>query len=77
VETIYRALATGRYAAEWLPEFLLQYDQIISEQGEEAALEWALYELAGSIQPALVGRLMRLVRVAYKAWKLYKLLARN
>jgi hypothetical protein len=69
---LYRRLAAGRYAVEWLPEFLILFDQIVGEDGEEAAVDWALRELMLSLRPSLAVRIERVLRFVYRVWKTYQ-----
>ena len=71
VSRLYSWLAYGRYASEWLPEFLIRYEQILDENGEEQALEWAMQELLATLRPAAAARIYRFVRLIHLAWKLY------
>jgi hypothetical protein len=66
------ALAAGRYAVEWLPEFLILFDQIVDEDGEEAAFDWALRELMLSLKPSLAVRIERALRFVHRVWKIYQ-----
>ena len=77
VANVYRLLAAGRFSARWLPEFLILYDLYVLEEGEEAANNWALKELALSIKPALALRFLGLFRLVFKAWEIYRKIARD
>ena len=72
ITQLYRCLAAGRYAVQWLPEFLVLFDQIVSEEGEQAAFEWALRELVLSLKPSVAVRIVRIFRFIYRAWKTYR-----
>ncbi len=74
---IYKLLAAGRYASNWLPEFLISYQEILEASGEQAAIEWALKELSLSLQPAVSLRVYRAIRLIYWGWKLYEKVARG
>jgi hypothetical protein len=74
--SLYNLLAGGRYAAYWLPEFLVCYQELLEKDGEEAAVQWAIKELATSLRPALSIRAYRVFRVIYFGWRLYQRLAR-
>ena len=71
VSRLYGWLSYGRYASDWLPEFIICYQQILDQDGEEQALEWALQELLRTLKPAAAARIYRLVRLIHWAWKLY------
>lgn len=73
---LYNMLAGGRYAAYWLPEFLVCYQEIIEKDGEEAAVQWAIKELATSFWPTLSIRAYQVFRFIYCGWRLYERLAR-
>jgi hypothetical protein len=72
VTQLYRCLAAGRYAVEWLPEFLILFDQIVDKDGEEAAFDWALRELLLSLKPSLAVRIERAIRFVHRVWKIYR-----
>jgi hypothetical protein len=74
---IYGTLATGRYAVFWLPEFLTLYWQIVHEEGEEKAAQWAIRELQLSLKPSTALRIYRLFRFASYAWRIYLRFARD
>jgi hypothetical protein len=75
VTTAYRLLAAGRYAYTWLQEFFILYEEILKEEGEQAAHDWAIRELLLTIKPSVAVRIYRLLRVAYLAWQAYRKLA--
>jgi hypothetical protein len=77
VAQLYSFLAGGRYSAYWLTEFMVRYHEILETSGEEAAVEWAMSELALSVGPALSIRAYRLIRLVYLSWRLYERLAGN
>jgi hypothetical protein len=70
VRLFYRYLAAGRYAAEWLPELLVFYDQMVAEDGEDAAFNWAVKELALFIKPSIAARMLWILRFAHRVWKI-------
>jgi hypothetical protein len=74
---VYRLLAVGKYAAIWVPEFLILYEQIMLEQGHDKAQEWALEELLQSIRPSIALRVYRIIRILYLGWKAYRKMARD
>jgi hypothetical protein len=75
VTKAYRFLAAGRYALIWLPEFLILYDIVVKEEGEQEARDWAIRELSISIRHSLAVRVYRLLRVGYLAWQAYRKVA--
>jgi hypothetical protein len=75
--TVFRVLAAGKYAALWVPEFLHLYEQIVREEGEGGAFNWALREIGYSIKPSLALRVYRVLRVVYLGWKAYRKVARD
>jgi hypothetical protein len=68
---VYELLATGRYARDWLPEFLIGFAEIFENQGEDAATRWALEELTRSFGPSVNHRIYRLVRIIRLALRFY------
>jgi hypothetical protein len=72
VTAVYNALAAGRYAAEWLPEYLELYQDMVELEGEDAALAWASGELLRSFKPAMAARALWILRAALAAWKVYR-----
>lgn len=71
----YRILATGRYAAYWLPELYRLYDAYIDSEGQTAADEWMVRELLESVSPSIALRLYRVVRFLHFVWRFYRKLA--
>lgn len=72
---LYRYLAAGRYATQWLPELLILYDQMVVEDGEDAAFNWAVNELALVIKPSIAARMLWILRLAHGIWKTYRMIA--
>jgi hypothetical protein len=72
VTIAYKALAAGRYAAEWLPEFLILYDTVVVEEGDDAAHDWAIGEFKRSLRPASAARALWILRLARVIWKVYR-----
>lgn len=72
VRIVYRTLAAGRYAVYWLPELLILYDLIVSEEGKEAADEQLMQELINAIGPSIGVRVYRVLRLFYSMWKAYR-----
>lgn len=69
VQHLFGLLATGRYAGEWVSEFVALYSQIASESGDEAANDWALKELFASLSPSIAARLLHLFRLGRAVWR--------
>jgi hypothetical protein len=76
-EYLYRSLAVGRYAVVWLPELVILYESILLEDGEDAAQDWLMKELALSISPSLTLRFFRLYRAARLVWIAYTKIANS
>lgn len=72
---LYQGLAAGRYAVQWLPELLRLYDAVVEDDGEEAAFDWLLRELALSMKPSLTVRALPILRLIYRVWKTYRRVA--
>jgi len=69
---LYRLIAAGRYAADWLPEFLYLYGIILSEEGEDAASEWVQRELLYSFKAGAQARFLWIIRLGYSIWRIYQ-----
>lgn len=68
---LYRLLAAGRYAAEWLPELLRLYNSILDEKGPDEARKWLLKELKLSVRFSIALRLAAIVHLIYRLWRTY------
>ncbi|KTR02289.1 hypothetical protein NS365_22020 [Aureimonas ureilytica] len=77
VTKIYQTLAVGRYALHWLPELLILYSIIQDEDGDEAAKDWLLKELALAVKPSMAHRLYLIYRVVSKLWDAFNKIARD
>jgi hypothetical protein len=75
VTRIYQKLAAGRYAAEWLVEFLIMYERMIQENGQEQADLWALEEIVLTLRPSIAYKAFKLLRMMYLGWKAYRRIA--
>jgi hypothetical protein len=75
VRQLYRCLAAGRYSAQWLPELLHLYDEMVMEEGEQAAFDWMLEELKLSLAPSAAVRVLPFLRFAHRVWKTYRRVA--
>jgi hypothetical protein len=72
VAAAYNMLAAGRYASEWLPEFLDYYDSMVEELGDKEAQNWARRELLQAPVWSGMARVLWILRTVYALWKVYK-----
>lgn len=77
IQKLYGLMAAGRYASEWLPEFLILYEMIAQEDGEDEAVDWVLRELSLTWRPSTVAHCMHIARIGYRAWRAYRRIARD
>lgn len=74
VTKLYRWLAVGRYAIEWLPELAILVELMLEETGEANMDSWLHRELANSVTPTLT---VRVLRTVYAVWKTFRLIWRS
>jgi hypothetical protein len=72
IEKSLKILSSGRYYADWWPEILEEYNNRLDSDGENSALTWLYEELLHSFQPGAVGRILWILRLAYRAYQFYQ-----
>lgn len=71
--TAFSWLSVGVFAEEWFGEFIISYEQIAEEEGEEAAIAWALQELSQAIGATSSRRIqlaLRFLKAIVRAYRL-------
>ncbi len=67
---LYRILAGGLWADEWVAELLEAFAEVLATEGEDAAHRWLTDELAHTVNP-------RLVLLAYRIFRLVLAMRRS
>jgi len=69
---LYRILAGGLWADEWVAEFLEAFATVLATEGEDAAHRWLTDEFAHTVNPRLVllgYRVIKLVLAMRRSFK--------
>lgn len=78
VQWVYqKVLSAGRYAPNWITEFLIAYEDVLQESGQDGANEWLLQELEHTFGASVIARWSWVIRWAYTVWRVYRKMAKR